>query len=127
LTAQIAAPDQAPNRAPASAVPNRVVFVLSLVGLLVAGYLWYAHATGAHVPCSFRVASGCDKVAQSPYSKFPVGSAVPVAAYGALGYLLLTGLAVARTLGADFGGARDRRLLSAMALIALAACCFRFA
>ncbi len=91
---------------------NRVVFVVSVVGLVIAGYLWSAHARGADIPCGGS--GGCDKVASSPYAQFPVGSGVPVAAYGAIGYLLLAVLAFARTLGGSF--ARDRKLLGLIVL-----------
>ena len=91
---------------------NRVVFVLSVLGLLVAGYLWSAHASGADIPCGSS--GGCDKVANSPYSRFPAGSGIPVAAYGAAGYLLLAALAFARTLGRS--PSRDRTLLGLIVL-----------
>ncbi len=80
---------------------NRLVFVLSLLGCLVAGYLWWAHARGADVPCGGGM--GCDVVAASPYARFPFGSGPPVAAYGAALYLLLAGLAFSRTLGGGPG------------------------
>ena len=91
---------------------NRVVFVLSVLGLLISGYLWSAHASGADIPCGGS--GGCDKVASSPYSEFPLRSGIPVAAYGAIGYLLLAGLAFARTLGKS--AARDRMLLGLIIL-----------
>ena len=91
---------------------NRVVFVLSLLGALVSAYLWRMHAIGADVPCGGS--GGCDAVAASPYSRFPVGSGIPVAAYGAVGYTLLALLALGRTLTARPG--RHRLLLALIAL-----------
>ena len=91
---------------------NRVMFVLSLAGLLIAGYLWFLHATHGDVPCGGS--SGCDKVAQSPYARFPARTGPYVAAYGTLGYVGLTVLTFLRTLGG--GPARDRVLLGLIVL-----------
>jgi uncharacterized membrane protein len=95
---------------------NRLVFVLSLLGGVVAGYLWWAHAVHADVPCGGG--RGCDVVAASPYSRFPFGSGPPVAAYGTALYLLLAGLAFARTLTGS--PERDRALLSLIVFLAAA-------
>ena len=75
---------------------NRLVFVLSLVGLLVAAYLWKMHATPQYIPCG--VSRGCADVANSPWSQFPPGVGPPIAAYGFCGYLALAVLAFLRTL-----------------------------
>lgn len=75
---------------------NRLVFVLSLVGLLVAAYLWKMHATPQYIPCG--ISRGCETVANSPYSQFPPGVGPPIAAYGVFGYIALAGLAFLRTL-----------------------------
>ena len=91
---------------------NRVAFVLSVLGFMIASYLWSAHASGADIPCGGS--GGCDKVASSPYSKFPAGSDIPVAAYGAAGYLILAALALTRTLAGN--PSRDRTLLGLMVL-----------
>ena len=99
--------------APASPVMNRLAFVFSLLGVLVAGYLWWAHAANADIPCG--ASRGCDQVAASPYSRF---LGVPVAAYGMGLYLLLVGLTFARTLASD--PARDRRLLALIVLLSAA-------
>lgn len=92
---------------------NRILFLLSLVGLLVAGYLWYVHITHADLPCGRY--GGCDKVQASPYSRFPAGTGQPVAAYGAIGYLALTALSFLRTL-ASGSASRDRALLGLIIL-----------
>lgn len=100
---------------------NRIVFVLSLLGFLVSGYLWFAHARHIDVPCvgGAAASSDCARLDNSPYAQFPVGSGVPVALYGTLGYLLLAGLAFARTLGAGPDAPRrDRRLLTLIVLAA---------
>ncbi len=93
---------------------NRIVFLLSFVGLMVAGYLWFLHATHGDVPCGGS--GGCDRVAQSPYARFPAGKGPFVAAYGTLGYLTLVALSFLRTLGA--GPKRDRLLLGLIVLAA---------
>lgn len=60
---------------------NRVMFALSLAGLIVAGLLWYWHVQNADIPCTN---AGCDQVAQHPTSRL---FGIPVAAYGTLFYL----------------------------------------
>ena len=98
-----------------SAVPNRIVFVLALIGLLLSGYLWRLHALEADAPCIAGF-SDCARVTSSRYAEFPVGSGISVAAYGAAGYLLLAALAVARTVTTQAG--RDRRLRALIVLVA---------
>ena len=93
---------------------NRAVFVLSLVGVLIAGYLWWAHSSGADIPCG--PSGDCNAVAQSPYSRL---LGIPVAAFGAVGYFFLAALAFARTLSRNPAG--DRRLQTMIALVALPA------
>jgi len=93
---------------------NRAVFVFSLMGLMVAGYLWQLHSHPMDIPCGGS--QGCEQVANSPYSRFPIGFGPPVAMYGTLGYLALTTLAFLRTLPAM--ASKDRLLLRMMALCA---------
>lgn len=83
---------------------------MSLLGVMIAGYLWWAHIAHADLPCGG--AGDCDQVRNSPYSRFPFGKSdsPPVAAYGTLGYLALTALSFLRTLTTD--GKRDRALLA---------------
>lgn len=90
-----------------SPVLNRLIFVFSLIGLFVAGYLWYMHATPQDIPCG--PSHGCETVANSRYSRFPFGSGPPVAAWGTLGYLGIAALAFLRTL--PNLASRDRLLL----------------
>jgi uncharacterized membrane protein len=75
---------------------NRLIFLLSLLGLLVAGLLWYWHANPVDIPCGGT--HDCRDVAQSKYASFPVGSNYPVAMYGVFGYLAIAALAFLRTL-----------------------------
>ena len=58
-----------------------LVFLLALAGVIIAGLLSYWHLLGADVPCTNQ---GCDKVAQSVYSRV---MGIPVAIFG-LGYYL---------------------------------------
>jgi uncharacterized membrane protein len=94
---------------------NRLIFVFSLIGLLIAGYMWYMHAYPADIPCG--PSRGCETVANSPYSRFPPGSGPPVAMFGTLGYLAITVLSFLRTQTPEHGGVdRDRRLLALILL-----------
>jgi len=121
-----AAPQDAASFSP---WPNRIIFLLSLIGLFVAGYLWSLHVRNLDAPC-VAGGSGCNDVLRSPYAKFPVGSGPPVAAYGALGYLALLGLAVARAVGMSDASdpavraARDRVLLGLIVLAAAGGAAF---
>ncbi|MBC8103186.1 MAG: vitamin K epoxide reductase family protein [Cytophagales bacterium] len=94
---------------------NRVVFILSLVGLMIAGALWYWHANPVDIPCG--ASGGCETVAQSRYASFPPGSRYPVAMYGVLGYLAIVALAFLRTLPRS--PTRDRGLVSGVALVSV--------
>lgn len=70
------------------------MFLLSVVGILIAGYLWKMHATPELIPCGRG--RGCETVALSPYSRFPYGTGLPIAAWGTLGYIGLTVLSLLR-------------------------------
>lgn len=71
---------------------NRLLILLSLGGVFVAGYLTMAHASGAPIACGGG--TDCDSLAADPSSSF-IG--IPVAVYGLIGYLLLLGIAVMRS------------------------------
>lgn len=87
---------------------NRGVFVFSLLGAIIAGYLWYMHGHAADIPCG--PSHGCETVALSPYSRFPFHTGPPVAAWGTFGYLGLAVLAFLRT--ASDSPKRDSVLLN---------------
>jgi uncharacterized membrane protein len=91
-------------------VLNRLVFVFSLIGIIVAGYLWYMHGHPEDIPCG--ASHGCGDVAASPYSQFPPGSGPPVAAFGTLGYIAIATLSFLRTLPGM--AKQDRTLLLLM-------------
>lgn len=79
---------------------NRAIFVLSLVGVLVAAYVLQGWLRQSPLLC--LNGSECSAVAKNPAS-YPFG--IPVPAVGLLGYSFLTILAFLRTTS------KDRRLL----------------
>lgn len=93
---------------------NRLMFILSVIGALVAGYLWYLHAANADIPCG--VSRGCEMVAASRYARFPEGTSGPwyVAAWGTVGYIGFAALSFLRTLQTTTE--RDRVLLGLLIL-----------
>lgn len=62
---------------------NKIIFILSLVGILVSVYLWLHAAKGIPLVCGFQ---GCEVVQASIYSKF---LGVPLAAIGFAFYAFL--------------------------------------
>ncbi|MBC8142225.1 MAG: vitamin K epoxide reductase family protein [Armatimonadetes bacterium] len=99
---------------------NRLVFVLSVIGALVAGFLWYLHAAHVDIPCG--LSNDCATVAASRYSRFPEGNGFFVAAWGTIGYIGFAALAYARTLTES--AKRDRILLGLLVLGAVAGTLF---
>ncbi|MDP2671205.1 MAG: vitamin K epoxide reductase family protein [bacterium] len=76
---------------------NRLIFLLSLVGLTISGYLFYTYVRQTPILC---VNSGCELVRASGYSYF---LSVPLPAYGGLMYLGIFITSFSRTLfGARF-------------------------
>jgi len=94
---------------------NRAIFVLALVGLLIAGALWYWHSHPADIPCGGT--GGCETVASSPYSRLPVGTGPPIAMYGTLGYLAILVLTFLRTLPSVGEAPRRDTLASRLVLL----------
>lgn len=70
---------------------NRAVFLLSLCGLLVAGYVLQGYLRDESPLC---VNSGCDIVRKSSYSNI---FGMPVPAFGLIGYASISVLAFFRT------------------------------
>lgn len=64
---------------------RRIMLVLAVLGLAVAGYLTYVHYRGIKVLC-IAGGGGCEQVQSSVYSKL-VG--VPVATIGLVGYAVI--------------------------------------
>jgi uncharacterized membrane protein len=82
---------EAYNLAVAAVLLNRIVILLSCVGIFIAGVLSMGHIMHVSIPCG--LASGCDQVAHHP-SSFWFG--VPVAYFGAAMYITLLVLATWR-------------------------------
>ena len=74
---------------------NRLVFILSLAGILMAFYVLQSFIRQAPIVC---VNQGCELVRKSMYS-YPLG--IPVPAFGLIGYSLMAVFAFTRTLSAD--------------------------
>lgn len=70
---------------------NRILIILGLLGLVVAGVLTAEHIWRLEIPCT--AGGGCQTVAQHP-SSYIFGT--PVAFFGLGGYFLLTALAIIR-------------------------------
>jgi uncharacterized membrane protein len=68
---------------------RRFSIALAILGVLVAGYLTWAHIDESTALCS--EGGGCDIIRQSPYSQ---AAGIPVAAIGVLGYLSILGILV---------------------------------
>ncbi len=83
---------------------NRILLVLSFVGLFVAGAVSMEKALNISLPCGNT--AGCDMVAAHPSSM--LFGIIPVAYIGLAGYLLMTGLAIARTVKVPY----DLRLVT---------------
>jgi len=75
-------------------VYNRIVFVLSLIGIVMAVYVLQSFLRQTSIVC---LNSGCEIVRKSPLS-YPLG--IPVPAVGLVGYGILSILAFLRTTGA---------------------------
>lgn len=70
---------------------NRMIFVLSLLGIAIAAYVTQSFLRQAPIVC---INSGCEIVRKSPYSNL---FGIPVPGYGLVGYTLLATLAFLRT------------------------------
>ncbi|MDP3758799.1 MAG: vitamin K epoxide reductase family protein, partial [Candidatus Daviesbacteria bacterium] len=75
-----------------SDLSNRLVFILSLLGLGVASFLFYEYQIAGTIVCP--TGQGCDIVRLSPYSSF-FGISIPL--LGIVFYLTVAVLAVVRT------------------------------
>jgi len=80
--------------------PLRVAMgVLTVVGLLIAGYLTYIHYRGIQPLCFAH--GGCERVQASSYAKL---AGVPVALLGLVGYAALAGTLALRNESARLAG-----------------------
>ncbi len=73
---------------------NRILLILSFIGVFVAGALSIEKALNISLPCGNE--TGCDAVAAHPSSM--LFGVLPVAYIGLAGYLLLAGLAISRAM-----------------------------
>lgn len=64
----------------------KIVFFLSLVGILLSGYLTNLHYSKLSSPCDFNETFQCSIVNRSSYAEF---FGVPVALFGLLGYVFM--------------------------------------
>jgi uncharacterized membrane protein len=72
---------------------NRLIFILSLGGLLVSGYLLERYISGGRIACGSDL--GCDLVRKSAYSHL---FGVPLPFYGLVYYLIILGLSFFKTI-----------------------------
>lgn len=86
---------------------NRIIFVLSLLGVAVAVYVLQSFVRQSPIVC---ISTGCEVVRKSPYS-YPFG--IPVPAFGLIGYALLAILSFFRTTNNE----RNTKLLRPMLAI----------
>lgn len=70
---------------------NRILFILSLIGIVIAVYVLQSFLRQAPIVC---INSGCEIVRKSPYSNL---FGIPVPGYGLVGYTILAILAFFRT------------------------------
>lgn len=75
---------------------NRILFILSLLGIAIAVYVLQSFLRDAPIVC---LNSGCEIVRKSPYSWL---FGIPVPAYGLVGYTILAILAFFRTTSTKF-------------------------
>jgi uncharacterized membrane protein/protein-disulfide isomerase len=75
---------------------NRILIILGILGIYVAGVLTGMHFFEVDIPCT--AGGGCATVARHP-SSYLLGQ--PVALFGLLGYLFLTALAITRAFFVD--------------------------
>ena len=71
---------------------NRLIFMLSLLGLGVSSFLFYEYSIAGSIICP--IGGGCDIVRASPYSLF-LGISIPI--LGIVFYLAMAVLAVVRS------------------------------
>ncbi|OGG09048.1 hypothetical protein A2154_03355 [Candidatus Gottesmanbacteria bacterium RBG_16_43_7] len=96
---------------------NRIIFILSLAGMLMAIYVLQSFLRQSSIIC--LTGGGCEVVRNNPVS-YPFG--IPVPAFGLLGYLGLTILSFLRSLNQK---ANNYQLISNLMLgIAIFGVCF---
>jgi|SRR3989338_587862 len=97
---------------PLSKKYNRIIFILSIIGVVMAIYVLQSFLRQSPIVC---VNKGCELVRKSLYS-YPLG--IPVPAFGLIGYSLLVVFTFLRTTS------KDKRLLNLILGIAIFGICF---
>lgn len=100
---------------------NRIVFILALAGIGVAGYLTLAHLNVVDLGCT--ALRGCEEVAQHPTARgfgVPWLRAIPTAAFGLTAFGLLAALCIGRIVADASGAARLRTVQVALATASVA-------
>lgn len=93
-----------------AAVANRLIFLLSLMGLAVSSFLLYEYNFASSIVCPTGV--GCDVVRSSPYSSF-FGISTPI--LGIAYYLFMAFASVVRSHNLDHALLKKLKLMSASA------------
>ncbi len=75
---------------------NRIIFVLAMTGMLIAGYVFYTYVTDSPIVCINR---GCDLVKKSPYANM---FGLPVPTFGLIGYFVIISLSFLYTTGVSW-------------------------
>jgi uncharacterized membrane protein len=92
---------------------NRIIFILSLIGIAMAIYVLQSFLRQSSIIC--LTGSGCESVRKNPASYI---YDIPVPAFGLIGYFLLAILAFLRTMTAD------RKIPKGMLGISIFGICF---
>jgi len=77
---------------------NRIIFILSLAGIGVSGYLTYGHLNHIDLGCT-KFGGGCQEVASHPSAwgfGIPFLHAIPTAAFGVMMYVVLAAFSFVR-------------------------------
>ena len=75
-----------------STITNRIIFLLSLIGIAIAIYVSQSFLRKASIVC---ISTGCETVRKSSLA-YPFG--IPVPLFGLVGYLVLAGCAFLKTM-----------------------------
>lgn len=72
-------------------ISNRIVFVLAVLGMCIAGYVAFTWLTGSPIVC---ISGGCETVRKNPFA-WPFG--IPFPLFGLAGYLIIAILSFLNT------------------------------
>ena len=94
---------------------NIAFLVLCVIGIGIASYLTWTHYTDTPILCTAD--HSCDTVNRSSYAYFPPTWGIPVSVLGLVGYLILTGLTIARLRSVSLTGRSSSRLDLALFIV----------